>query len=72
MPILREDVHCFSEEHCFSLAFGVPGILMVMSIFVFVAGKKLYVVKKPTGNVIVDVVKCVYVRTLQRNVPFTN
>lgn len=31
-PILREDVHCFGEETCFSLAFGVPGILMVVSI----------------------------------------
>ena len=31
-PILREDVHCFDENGCFSLAFGVPGILMVVSI----------------------------------------
>lgn len=31
-PILREDVHCFGEEDCFSLAFGVPGILMITSI----------------------------------------
>lgn len=31
-PILREDVHCFGEESCFSLAFGVPGILMFLSI----------------------------------------
>jgi len=31
-PILREDVHCFGEESCFSLAFGVPAILMVISI----------------------------------------
>lgn len=31
-PILREDVHCFGEEDCFSLAFGVPGVLMITSI----------------------------------------
>lgn len=31
-PILREDVHCFGEDSCFSLAFGVPGALMVASI----------------------------------------
>lgn len=31
-PILREKVHCFDEESCFSLAFGIPGILMVVSI----------------------------------------
>lgn len=31
-PILRADVHCFDEEDCFSLAFGVPGVLMLVSI----------------------------------------
>lgn len=31
-PILREDVKCFGEDSCFSLAFGVPGALMLLSI----------------------------------------
>lgn len=31
-PILRHDVNCFGEDDCFSLAFGVPGILMLLSI----------------------------------------
>lgn len=31
-PILREDVHCFGENECYSLAFGVPGVLMIVSI----------------------------------------
>lgn len=31
-PIFREDVHCFGEMDCFSLAFGVPAILMLISI----------------------------------------
>lgn len=31
-PILREDVHCFGEKECYSLAFGVPGALMIISI----------------------------------------
>ncbi|KAG5684395.1 hypothetical protein PVAND_013630 [Polypedilum vanderplanki] len=60
MPILRNDVHCFGELSCFSLAFGVPGVLMVISIIIFVCGKSLYIVKKPTGNVIVDVTKCIF------------
>lgn len=61
MPVLRNDVHCFGELSCFSLAFGVPGVLMVISIIIFVCGKPLYVVKKPTGNVIVEVTKCIFV-----------
>ena len=31
-PILRQDVNCFEQDDCFSLAFGVPGMLMVVSI----------------------------------------
>lgn len=31
-PILREDVHCFDDDSCYSLAFGVPGVLMITSI----------------------------------------
>lgn len=31
-PILRADVHCFGEKDCYSLAFGVPGALMIVSI----------------------------------------
>lgn len=31
-PVLRENVHCFDEDSCFSLAFGIPGILMIISI----------------------------------------
>lgn len=31
-PILRHDVRCFEEDDCFPLAFGVPGVLMVISI----------------------------------------
>jgi solute carrier family 15 (oligopeptide transporter), member 1 len=30
-PILR-DVRCLGEDNCFALAFGVPAILMVISI----------------------------------------
>lgn len=31
-PILREDVKCFGEKNCFSLAFLVPAILMIIAI----------------------------------------
>lgn len=60
-PILREDVHCFGDMDCFSLAFGVPGALMIISIVAFVAGKSMYTMEEPKGNVIVDVSKCIVV-----------
>lgn len=31
-PILRSDVHCFGDSDCYSLAFGVPTLLMIIAI----------------------------------------
>lgn len=31
-PILRSDVHCFGGNDCYSLAFGVPAILMIIAL----------------------------------------
>uniref|UniRef100_A0A7G3AMI3 Oligopeptide transporter 1 n=1 Tax=Lutzomyia longipalpis TaxID=7200 RepID=A0A7G3AMI3_LUTLO len=58
-PALREDVHCFGQMDCYSLAFGVPAVLMIVSIVIFVLGRSLYTVTKPTGNMIVLVSKCI-------------
>ncbi|XP_038216405.1 peptide transporter family 1-like isoform X1 [Zerene cesonia] len=58
-PILRADVHCFGDNDCYSLAFGIPGILMVISIVFFVAGKRLYIIKQPAGNVLGKVSTCI-------------
>ncbi|CAD7089903.1 unnamed protein product [Hermetia illucens] len=58
-PILREDVHCFAENDCFSLAFGIPAVLMVLSIIIFMLGKSMYIIKKPAGNMIVSVWQCI-------------
>ncbi|XP_055305332.1 peptide transporter family 1-like isoform X2 [Sitodiplosis mosellana] len=58
-PILRENVHCFGELSCYSLAFGVPGALMVISILIYVIGKPFYVLIPPSGNIIVKIGKCI-------------
>ncbi|CAG2066970.1 unnamed protein product [Timema podura] len=58
-PILRQDVKCFDQDSCYPLAFGVPAILMVVSIVVFIIGKNSYVIKKPQGNVVLEVSKCI-------------
>ncbi|XP_037825911.1 peptide transporter family 1 [Lucilia sericata] len=58
-PILREDVHCFGQKECYSLAFGVPAVLMAVSIVVFVLGKPLYKSKPPAGNMVVLVSKTI-------------
>ncbi|KAL1517031.1 hypothetical protein ABEB36_000850 [Hypothenemus hampei] len=65
-PILRNDVHCFDNTSCFPLAFAVPGILMVISIFIFVFGKPLYKMKQPKGNVFLNVIKCMSYAVVNR------
>lgn len=58
-PVLREDVKCLDQDTCYPLAFGVPAVLMIVSVLIFVGGKRLYVIKKPEGNVVLQVCKCI-------------
>lgn len=34
-PVLRANVHCFGNDSCFPLAFGVPAVLMLAAIGTF-------------------------------------
>ncbi|XP_017074940.1 peptide transporter family 1 isoform X3 [Drosophila eugracilis] len=52
-PILREDVSCFDDINCYPLAFGVPAVLMIISVIIFVLGRSLYKMKPPAGNMVV-------------------
>ncbi|XP_024433790.2 solute carrier family 15 member 2 [Desmodus rotundus] len=58
-PMLRGDVQCFGED-CYALAFGVPGLLMVIALVVFAMGSKMYKKTPPEGNVVNQVVKCIW------------
>jgi len=51
-PYLREDVECFGEDTCYSLAFGVPAILMLLATVIIIMGKPLYTMKPPQGSII--------------------
>ncbi|XP_038206265.1 peptide transporter family 1-like [Zerene cesonia] len=59
-PILRSEVHCFGEKDCYSLAFGAPGVVVLISIVIFVSAKRRYIINKPDGNVLLDFVKCIF------------
>lgn len=56
-PVIR-DTKCF-EDNCFSLAFLIPAILMIVSIVIFVSGKRMYKIVEPMGNLILKVSKCI-------------
>lgn len=58
-PLLRT-VQCFNSEHCFPLAFGVPGVLMLFAFLTFLAGWRFYKISPASkGNIIWKVVKCI-------------
>ncbi|OXU26213.1 hypothetical protein TSAR_013684 [Trichomalopsis sarcophagae] len=58
-PVLRKEVTCYGMTTCYPLAFLVPAILMTVSIVIFFAGKRLYKIRQPEGNVVVKVVLCI-------------
>uniref|UniRef100_F6SF16 Solute carrier family 15 member 2-like n=1 Tax=Ciona intestinalis TaxID=7719 RepID=F6SF16_CIOIN len=58
-PILRSRVSCFGDVTCYSLAFGVPSMLMLISIVVFILGTPLYIRSPPKGDIITRFVGCV-------------
>ncbi|RVE47292.1 hypothetical protein evm_008089 [Chilo suppressalis] len=58
-PILRSEVHCFGDKDCYSLAFGAPGLVILMSVVIFVSAKSRYIIKQPEGNVVLDFMRCI-------------
>ncbi|XP_066203376.1 solute carrier family 15 member 2 isoform X3 [Saccopteryx leptura] len=58
-PMLRGDVQCFGED-CYALAFGVPGLLMMIALVVFAMGSKMYNKAPPEGNIVTQVFKCIW------------
>ncbi|XP_001363474.3 solute carrier family 15 member 2 [Monodelphis domestica] len=58
-PMLRGDVKCFGGD-CYALAFGVPGMLMILALVVFVLGSKMYKKPPPEGNIVAQVSKCIW------------
>ncbi|ESO04892.1 hypothetical protein HELRODRAFT_111363 [Helobdella robusta] len=57
-PLIKDGVTCFNKK-CYSLAFGIPALLMVIAVGLFVWGKKWYTIRPPAGSVITNVVKCI-------------
>lgn len=45
------------DARCYSVAFGLPSLLMVAALLIFWSGSKLYVKKLPSGSVMVDLTK---------------
>ncbi|XP_034549542.1 solute carrier family 15 member 1 [Notolabrus celidotus] len=59
-PILRaQECGIYTQQKCYSLAFGVPSALMVVALVVFIVGSGMYYKAEPQGNIMLDVCKCI-------------
>ncbi|XP_075963327.1 solute carrier family 15 member 1 [Anarhichas minor] len=59
-PILRaQSCGIYSQQKCYSLAFGVPAALMMVALVVFIVGSGMYYKAEPQGNIMLDVCKCI-------------
>ena len=66
-PVLRQDVKCFSRNDCYPLAFGVPAILMILAVGLFILGRfvtKYIMVPPQKENILVKVCSCITVSVL--------
>ncbi|XP_039253126.2 solute carrier family 15 member 2-like isoform X1 [Styela clava] len=66
MPIFRADLKCFPGEdgplfeECYSVAFGLPGILMIIALVLLVFGSSKYTKTPPSGSIFLRFCKCIY------------
>ncbi|XP_075053809.1 solute carrier family 15 member 1 [Mixophyes fleayi] len=59
-PILRgKECGIHTQQKCYPLAFGVPALLMVVALVIFIAGSGMYKKVSPQGNIIVQVFRCI-------------
>nr|XP_020490134.1 LOW QUALITY PROTEIN: solute carrier family 15 member 1-like [Labrus bergylta] len=67
-PILRaQECGIYSQQKCYSLAFGVPAALMLVALVVFIVGSGMYYKAEPQGNIMLDVCKCIWFAIKNRN-----
>ncbi|XP_061723513.1 uncharacterized protein LOC133529728 [Cydia pomonella] len=59
-PALRRGVMCFGDDTCYALGFGFPTMLVLLSIFIFAAGRGWYRIKQPRENVTLKFVSCAW------------
>uniref|UniRef100_A0A915IW46 Uncharacterized protein n=1 Tax=Romanomermis culicivorax TaxID=13658 RepID=A0A915IW46_ROMCU len=56
-PLLKHRVHCFGQDSCYPLAFGVPALFMLAAFLFFLCGRPYYKIQKGRG-VLGQALKC--------------
>lgn len=72
-PMLKSEIHCLGQQDCYCASFALSTVFSALSATIFACGKKFYKIRKPTGNMMVLVSKCIFdalkIRYQNRNSP---
>ena len=60
--LLSNDVKCFGENSCYSLAFGTAAIFMLIATMVLILGKTRYIMNNPVGSIMNQVIGIIRVK----------
>lgn len=63
-PVLREDVQCFGNNDCFTAAFGISGICMILVALLTVMANKYSETTQADGSNLLNVFACIWVGTI--------
>ena len=57
-------------EDCYALSFGIPAVLMMLSLLVFLSGSQSYIKHKPPGgrNIFFMFTGCIWVRVCHQGI----
>ena len=60
--LLSNDVKCFGEDSCYSLAFGTAAIIMLIAAIVLILGNTHYIKNNPVGSIMTQVIGIIWVK----------
>lgn len=61
-PILRQDVKCFGNDDCFTIAFGIPGICMLLVALLTIIAHRYSETTQTEGTTLLNVFACIKVK----------
>lgn len=60
-PLLKDKVHCFGQNDCYPLGFGLPASFMILALITLLIGAPTYTIAPPSENLLNKVFKCIWV-----------
>jgi len=63
-PILRREVKCFGNDDCFPLAFGIPGIFMILVTVLTIAANRYSQTHQASGTTLLNVIAVIWVKLM--------